>query len=344
MQPVRLVSVGVAHPEHRVEQAAAARMIGALCGDDRRVSALARGTRIAERRTAVPPEELGSLTTIEQRNQVYRCAAPGIAFEAAQAALAGTDRSEVGCLVTSSCTGYMSPGWGVELVERLGLSHGTMRLPITEAGCAGGVVALGRASDYLRSRPGRSALAVSAELCSLSFHAGGDEGNLTASLIFGDGAGAALLTTGEAAGLELIDSSTTLIPGTQHVLGFDLTDHGFYPVLSRELVEVLPPAAGRAATALLRNAGLAPHDVSAWLLHPGGARLLSEIEQQLGLSRSQTQWSWDSMREFGNTSSAAIFDVVRRFMEEHSQRPGWAVIAGFGPGVSIELILARRQC
>ncbi len=338
MESVRIVSAGVAHPPYRVPQAEAARQIGLFAGDPRRVAAIARGTKIASRAVTLAPDELAKLGGIEERNRIYQNTAPGLALEAAARALGESSREQVGCLVTSSCTGYSVPGWNVQLVEQLGLRCDTARLPITESGCAGGVVALAHAAHYLRAHPGASALAVAAELCSLSFHAGGGEGNITSTLIFGDGAGACLLQAGEGPGARVLDSMTMLIPGTRDALGFDLTGHGFYPVLKRELVTLLPPAVEAAAAQLLTRNRLSPADVRAWLLHPGGARILSGIEARLGLKRESTRWSWDSMREHGNTSSAAIFDVIRRYLEWPPE-PGPAVIAAFGPGVSVELLL-----
>ena len=343
METVRIVSAGVAHPPHRVAQAEAARQIGLLAGDPRRVAAIARGTKIASRAATLPPRELAALGGIEERNRIYQETAPGLAMAASIGALGDSSRDRVGCVVTSSCTGYSVPGWGVQLVEQLGLRCDTARLPITESGCAGGAVALVHAANFVRAHPGDSALAVAAELCSLSFHAGGGEGNITSTLIFGDGAGACLLQSGDGPGMRVLDTLTMLIPGTREVLGFDLTGHGFYPVLRRELATLLPPAVEAAAARLLARNGLEPADVGAWLLHPGGARILSGIEARLGLARESTHWSWDSMREHGNTSSAAIFDVIRRYLAS-PPRPGLAVIAAFGPGVSIELLLVDRAC
>lgn len=351
MEPVRIVSAATAHPEHRISQAEAARRIGELAADGRRmgiiarrkVAAFARASQIESRALVLPSDEVQQLGSIEQRNDVYRREAPVLALRAARAALGEARREAISALISSSCTGYSVPGWGVELAEELRLPCDTARLPITESGCAGGVVALARAVDYLRSRAGVSALAVAAELCSLSFHSGGDEGNLTASLIFGDGAGAALLQTGAGPGIEVIDSASILIPGTRGALGFDLTDRGFYPVLTRELVTMLPPAMTEAATRMLRKHGLELRQIGAWLLHPGGARILTGIESGLGLAREQTRWSWEAMREAGNTSSAAIFDVLERYLAG-PRTPEYALIAAFGPGVSIELLLVRREC
>ena len=121
METARIVSAGVAHPPHRVPQAEAAHQIGLLAGDPRRVAAIARGTKIASRAATLPPEELAKLGGIEERNRIYQETVPGLAREAARSALGETPREQVGCLVTSSCTGYSVPGWGVRLVEDVGL-------------------------------------------------------------------------------------------------------------------------------------------------------------------------------------------------------------------------------
>jgi alkylresorcinol/alkylpyrone synthase len=337
---VRIARVAVAHPPYRVAQGDAADLIGAFASDARRIAALARGTGIAQRALARPVEEIAALGGIEARNTVYHEVAPRLAFLAAQAALGETPRDAVQALVTSSCTGYTVPSWGVGLAQHCGFSGGTMRLPITEAGCAGGVVGLARAADHLVAHGGAASLVVAVELCSLAFHPGGDEGNNISTLIFGDGAGAALMQTGAGPGLEIVDSITALIPGTQAALGFALTDQGFYPLLSRSLASLLPgPTATAVATLLARNS-LATADIAAWLLHPGGARILQLLERELAIGRERTRWSWDAMQEFGNTSSAAIFDVLKRYFDDASAGE-YAVVAAFGPGVSIELLLLR---
>lgn len=356
MEHVRIARVAVAHPEHRITQGEAAeRIAGALArarfpmggrtlarltGVERRVRAVARGSHIAQRALVLAPQELEGLGNIEARNVIYHHNAAALALDAANQLAAAPQ--DVRGLVTSSCTGYSVPGWGGELVERMHLHCDTMLLPITEAGCAGGVVALARTADALRSRSG-SALAIACELCSLAFQTDASEGNLTASLIFGDGAGAALLDTAPGTGLEIVDSASLLIPGSREVLGFALTNTGFSPILDRRLVDLLPAATERAAITLLARHGLATSDVGAWLVHPGGARILEHLAGHLRLGEGALRWSWDSLREWGNTSSAAIFDVLARYLAE--PRPEeWALVIGFGPGVSIELLLARRIC
>ncbi|MCC6381274.1 MAG: type III polyketide synthase [Dehalococcoidia bacterium] len=343
MESVRITRAASAHPPFRLDRDEGAARVARLAGDGRRVAAIARGTRIASRRLALAPADLLRLDSIGERNAAYRRLAPPLAREAAAPVLPA-DVSRIGVVASSSCTGYALPGWGASLVGELGLRADTARLPITEAGCAGGAVALARATDFLRARPGAAALAVACELCSLAFHPGGGEGNLTASLLFADGAGAALLENGPGAGLFVVDSASVLIPASEHLLGFDLTDRGFYPVLDRQLARVLAPAAAGAVRCLLRRHELSADSVTAWLLHPGGPRILSGLASALQFDDSRARWSWDSLRDFGNTSSAAIFDVLARYLADEAAPPGPAVLAAFGPGVAVELLLLDRRC
>jgi alkylresorcinol/alkylpyrone synthase len=343
MEPVRIVSVGVAHPPHWIEQEDAARRISDVVGDHRRIAAIARGSQINRRALALPPDEIGTLGSIAERNRIYAEVAPRIAIEATAAALPRPPRRPVGFVVTSSCTGYMVPGWDVRLSRRFCLPADTVRLPITEAGCAGGVVALSRAADYLRLHPERSALAVSAEVCSLAFQPIGETGNLTSALLFGDGAGAALLEAApEGDGLEIVDALSLLLPDSEDALGFALTDGGFYPVLTRDLADILPGPTRSATDQLIRRNGLQLADLSFALVHPGGPRILSTIGEALDLPADAMRWSWCSLREAGNTSSAAVIDVIGRYLADADSPRGWGLVAAFGPGLSVELLLVRR--
>jgi alkylresorcinol/alkylpyrone synthase len=336
---VRITSVGVAHPDHRLRPEDAGAIAESIGMDPRKATRLVQSSQITRRAVVLPPASLPVLESIEFRNDLYRQLAPELSRQAVARALGSQNGKEIGCLVTSSCTGYSIPGWAVDLVETFELQATMVRIPLTESGCSGGALAIACVADYLRSRPGQAGMAVATELCSLSLRPISDEGSLLASLVFGDGSGAAVLETGPGEGLEVIDALSFLVPHSKSALGFDLTDLGFHPVLTRELADVLTAPTEVAVDALLSRNGLETSDIDAWLLHPGGPRILSAIEAKLGVSQERTRWSWSSMLEFGNTSSAAVFDVLFRYLEEGPAGHTWAVLAAFGPGVSIELLL-----
>lgn len=343
MLPVAITRTCAVHPPYWVSRDEAVARISAATGEARRAEAIARGSGIERRATSIPPSEVGALGSIAERNAIYRSVAPGLALEAAREALdCAKEAGPPGLLITSSCTGYMVPGWDVTVAQELCLPHDLVRLPLTQAGCSGGALALSRAADYLRVHPDRSALVVAVELCSLAFHPDGAAGNLVSALLFGDGAGAALLETGDLDGLRVADSLSTLLPHSQDALGFDLTDRGFYPLLALDLAELLPTPTLAAAARLLSRNGLSPRDLSFLLIHPGGPRILDTLEASFELPREAARWSHDSLREQGNTSSAAIFDVIRRYLADEGAPRGWGLVAAFGPGVSIELLLVQR--
>ncbi len=343
MEKVTITAAAVAHPNRLLDQRQAAESIRVATGDRRRVRALALGTRIERRAIALDVAEIQALANGEERNRAYARLAPALAIAAARNLGCSLRPAEIDFLVSASCTGYMVPSWDTLIAPELGLRGDVARLPITEAGCAGGAVALARGVDYLRARPGERTLVIAAEVCSVCFHACAEQGNLTAALIFGDGAGAAVLEAGSGArGLEVLDCVTFLVANTRHVLGFNLTETGFYPVLTKELVDLLPKATEQALCRLLARSRLSISDIRFWLLHPGGARILSRLEDTFDLGQDQTCWSWASLRDFGNTSSAAIFDVLRRYLADPNAPDGIGVVAAFGPGLSIELLLVRR--
>ena len=339
-RPDAIISrLAVAHPAYRITQPEAIAALARHTGERKRLEALARGSAIRERAIVLPAESLSQLGGAGERSARYWSEAPNLAMQAASQVV--RDPSLIGCIATSSCTGYHLPGLAVELQRRLGLAPDVLREPFTDPGCAGGVVALAHAARAVRQHECGAAVAAAVELCSLSLQFEASRGNLTAALIFGDGAGAALVEAGVGRGLRVADEYSTVVPGSQHLLGFELTDHGFAPVLERELAQALPGHFEQAASTLLSRNGLGLRDVGAWLIHPGGARILREIERWLELPEGATRWSWQSLAEFGNTSSAAIFDVVRRYLDDEPRAGEWAVLAGFGPGVAIELMLVR---
>jgi alkylresorcinol/alkylpyrone synthase len=250
-------------------------------------------------------------------------------------------RADIGLVIGVSCTGVVLPSLDAELVPVLGLRPEVARLPITELGCGGGVSALGRALDYLRAYPEEAVLLFAVELPSLTFQpADRSLDNLVATMVFGDGAAAAVLRAADsAAGWTVERCGTVLVPeGAKH-LGYELRDGGLRVVLSRDLPDVVAARLRPAVVGFLRDAGITLAEIDAVAAHPGGPRIIDAIEQALTLGNGALTTSRDVFANVGNPSSAGIFFVLEAMAR--STRPQRVLAIAFGPGLSIELALMR---
>jgi alkylresorcinol/alkylpyrone synthase len=258
-------------------------------------------------------------------------------------AQAGMQPSEVDFIITVSCTGVMIPSLDAHLINDLGFRSDVRRLPITELGCAAGAAALSRARDFIRAFPGSNVLVVAVELPSLTFQRNDlSQANLVSCVLFGDGAAAALITGDGRAGPHILDTSSYLFPHSINAMGFDLKDGGFHIVLSKEVPRLIRDQIKRLIERFLARHGLRQEQISAFILHPGGRKLLEYMEEELGLSRCDTQPSWDVLRDYGNLSSATILFVLREWLTKRCPAVGdYGLMAAFGPGFSSELLLLR---
>jgi alkylresorcinol/alkylpyrone synthase len=300
-----------------------------------------------ERRYSVEPiDRLGVARPIGDIQDRYREHALGLGRKVAREALARADvaAADIDLIVTTSCTGIMIPSLDAYLVDDLGLRPDVRRLPITEMGCAGGAAALARARDFLVGFPVARALVIAVELPSLSMQrADLSPANLVSTALFGDGAAAAVLVGGDVeakGGISLLETLSHIWPRSAYALGFDLKDDGFHTVLSKDVPELLRSKIVELVTRLAAPRGLAREALSSFVLHPGGRKILAFIEEELGLSRADTQPSWDVLRDYGNQSSASVLFVLNEWVARRRPPSGThGVLAAFGPGLTSEMLL-----
>jgi predicted naringenin-chalcone synthase len=327
-----LLGLGTALPPHRLDPEPAREL---LQGAFRRL-------RVAELRpvtryTVEPPERLLRPRSLGEAMRTYAVQAPQLAARAARRALAaaGLGPERIDVVVSVSCTGYLVPALDVVLIAELGMRPDVVRMPITELGCSGGLAALDLAHRHLEARPREHVLVVAVELCSLCFQPDDRSlDNLTAAMVFGDGAGAAVLGGGGAPPgcVELVAATRHLIPGTTDCLGFDLRDDGFHIVLRSRLQKVL--AAGLAPIVRRFWPGGPP---AYYAVHAGGPRVFDAVERALGLGPEALAPSRRLFQRVGNLSSASILFALA----ELGRASGDGLALAFGPGVTVELARLR---
>jgi alkylresorcinol/alkylpyrone synthase len=238
----------------------------------------------------------------------------------------------------------MIPSLDATLVGALGLRDDVVRLPLTEIGCAAGAVALSRADDHLRAYPGATALVVTVELPSLTLQLGDtSRANLVSSALFGDGAAAAVVGGApRAPGLEVVAHKSVLFPDSIDLMGFDLRSEGLKIVLSQRIPAVVKRELRPRVDAFLAEQGRSLDELSFFVLHPGGTRVLDNLRDVLDLEEDHVRASRDCLRRYGNLSSASILFVARDAIDAGQVAPGSLGLAcAMGPGFSLEMLLLR---
>jgi alkylresorcinol/alkylpyrone synthase len=349
-----LVAVERFLPPYRYEQDVVTRYVRSWLREKgetaaERLLAVYASAGVKSRASVVPIEEVFAPGDFETQNDRYqeiaRCAAVDLARRALAAA--GLPPSAVDLVVSVSCTGFMIPALDAYLADALRLGPRLARLPITESGCAGGVVGLARAADHLRAHPDRAALVIAVELSSLTFQ-GWDRSatNVVSTALFGDGGAAAVLVgrehqrAGGPALARLGDAESRFFPGTTHLMGFRLRNQGLQILLDKELTPFVRREVVGVVEGFLSARGLARADVARWVLHPGGRRIIEVMAERLGLGEEDLRPTEAVLAEHGNMSSATVLFVLDEILRCHRPAPGaLGLLGAFGPGFGAELQL-----
>jgi alkylresorcinol/alkylpyrone synthase len=337
--PVSIHGLATAVPSNRVGGHEVLRLITQLWPRlERRVSLFTGELGETQRYLVRPIEE--ALLPLSPGEQAVRYAAEAtpLAIAAAEGALtdAGAGVDDIGLLVVSSCTGFVLPGVDVQLINHLGLRRDIQRMPFMHFGCAGGAASLAWASDWVRSHPEQSALVVAVEVPSLTFRpADTSADNLLSVLVFGDGAGAAVLRGDAMRGrIGIGRTATRLVASSTQALGFERADDGFRVVVSRQLPRLLETNLPALVDVFIGNAS----DLDVVALHPGGQAIVDSVVRCLGLSEHQVAATRSVLQRVGNTSSAAILFVLDELGSHLPVAAGHGLAAAFGPGLTVELI------
>ncbi len=315
-----------------------------------KVNRIFKRAGVLKRYTTLPLKQVFQPMTFAEKNDIYRTHIVDYAEKALMDALNKLNLKPVDldCLIVTSCTGHMTPSLDAFLVNRLGLKSSIQRLPVMEMGCIGGVAGLMYAENYCRAYPGKYAAIIAAELTSVTFQREDFSwANVVSTAIFGDGIACVIMgNLPSVSQPRLRFSSMHHFPDSTHLLGYNLGNNGFQMVLEPELPSVIRSQFLSIISSALGAIGWSLDDSMAFLVHPGGLKILSEIESLLGpLSQSnhadqafRLGLSRQVLRDYGNMSSATVFFLLKQWLELDT-RPEKALMVGFGPGLTAGVIL-----
>lgn len=237
-------------------------------------------------------------------------------------------------LVTVSCTHASSPGLERPIFEHASLCADVQRWNLGFMGCSAGLAALRLVHGL---RPDRqTSLICTCELSSLHFQYSENIDQITANMLFADGA-AAIFVAPSPSPIRVRHCRCVHLPATADQMTWFADDYGLKLKLSRELPSTLAEHLGRAVDTFLEECGMSRTDIDHWLVHPGGPQILDSAEATLGLAANSLVDSRGVLNEFGNMSSSTIFFVLQRLVERGGV--GRCLAMAFGPGLTIEFAM-----
>ena len=337
MQQCSLLSLATAVPPHVIEQqdakACAREAFGGKKALFDRLAGVFDNAGIARRHIVAPQEWYMSAHGWHDRNAVYLDAAESLFVEASSAAIekAGLAPDQIDGVVTVSTTGIATPSLEARVGPRMGLRDDVRRVPIFGLGCAGGVNGLATTSRLAASDPGTNWLFVTVETCSISIRLDSDDpAAVVATALFGDGAAAAVVTSGEHSIARIIGGAEKLFPDTLRIMGWDVEDPGLAVVFDRAIPPFIEENLASTVDEMCAKLGIDRSDIDRLCCHPGGVRVIDAIETALHLDQGELNIEREVLRDFGNMSAPTVMFVLDRLLKQGL--PDRVLMTAFGPG------------
>ena len=316
MMDAAIVGWGTAIPEHRLTNADLEARL------DTNDEWIVERTGIRERRIADPNESTGTLALAAATEAIKR---------------AGLTPGEIDLMIIATATPDQPiPHTGAFVGDALGLTCGSFDL---NAACAGFVYELVIGSSMVHGGMDH-VLIVGAETLSRII----DPDDRTTAVLFGDGAGAAVLARrpdapavlgfdlgcdGSAAGLLTVPAGGSRTPTSAQTLA----DREHYlKMAGQQVFKRAVRAVVDSATLTLDRAGVPAADVAWFVPHQANGRIIDAAAQRLGFEPERTLQNID---RYGNTSSASIPLALFEAVDAGRVKEGDLVLcAGFGAGMT----------
>jgi len=266
-------------------------------------------------------------TGVERRH----VAAPGevtsdMATAAGRAAIeaAGLTVADLDMIILATTSGDTPmPATAVHVQQKLGADL----IPSFDIGAsfAGFLYALTVADQFIAAGTCKTILVIGADLLSRTV----DPEDRTTAALFGDGAGAVVLTA-TGAGADIGPVALHSDPDGRHLIRLGRDDARIRmdgPLVFRHAVRLLVDVSQEAAA----SAGVALEDVDLFVFHQANSRIIGAVARELGL---ETDRVVDVVARFANTSAASIPIALSVASAEGRLAPGATVLlAAFGAGL-----------
>ena len=337
-----VASVMVEFPPHQVGQREALSGLTGFGGPQ--FDRFGASAGVQTRRLAIPLAQYGKLSGFTEANDIFIETALELGERALLSALdaAKVKPADVDIVFSTTVTGLAVPTLEARLATRVGMRPDVKRMPLFGLGCVAGAAGVARMNDYLLAYPDQVSVLLAIELCSLTLQRDDYSiANLVAASLFGDGVGAVVAKGSARAtmGPRVLATRSRIYPDTEDVMGWNIGTNGFQIKLSTEVANVAEKYLGEDVRNFLSDQGLTPADISTWVCHPGGPKVIEAVEHTLELPADALDYTRKSLRDNGNLSSVSVLDVLRANMADPPPPGSFGLMLAMGPAFCSELVL-----
>ncbi len=352
-----IASIGTALPPYEIKQEETRNFARKLFKDSfhdlERLLKVFESTEIDKRYFCTPKEWFEKEHSWEEKNNLFIENALCLGAEAITDCLRKVNLkpAELDAFICVTSTGISTPSIDAYLYNLLGMKSGLIRLPIWGLGCAGGVSGIARGLDLALANPESKVLVCCIEICGLTFifndHS---KANLIATSLFADGAAAALIIGDQVNPLNvsayeriprILCSQSFTWPDTLGVMGWNVQKQGLMVIFSKDIPALIIKNMKPQVESFIHKRKLTPEDISRYITHPGGTKVLQAYEKALNLEVGALDLAKEVLKNHGNMSSCSVLYVLDKELKRKHEQDEYGLMLALGPGFSSEQVLIQ---
>ena len=287
-------------------------------------------------------EWISSRSGIKERRVAKEENTTSLAILAGKRALenAGVTAEEIEVIIVATCTpDYFFPNTACQVQEAIGAKH-AVAFDLSAA-CSGFLFALSTAQAYIKGGIYQKALIVGAETMSKMI----DWSDRSTCVLFGDGAGAAVVSAEETGVLELVQKSNGAGKGvlsckareTRNVLNHESETKEYLYMEGQPVFKFAVKTVPECVEEVLKKAEVKKEEIRYYILHQANSRIIQSVAKRLKEPEEKFPMN---LSLYGNTSAASI-PILLDEMNRNGMlnRGDKLVLSGFGAGLTWGAVL-----
>ncbi len=287
-------------------------------------------------------EWISSRSGIKERRVAKEETTTSLAILAGKRALenAGVTAEEIEVIIVATCTpDYFFPNTACQVQEAIGAKH-AVAFDLSAA-CSGFLFALSTVQAYIKGGIYQKALIIGAETMSKMI----DWSDRSTCVLFGDGAGAAVVSAEETGVLELVQKSDGTGKGvlsckareTRNLLNHESETKEYLYMEGQPVFKFAVKTVPECVEEILEKAEVKKEEIRYYILHQANSRIIQSVAKRLKEPEEKFPMN---LALYGNTSAASI-PILLDEMNRNGMlnRRDKLVLSGFGAGLTWGAVL-----